>query len=74
MRCIFDEEDEIVQLCQILVPLVPKMYKETDRRCYGSKKTTKREAEKEKMGDMVKEEGDRRRRKRRGGRRRMNHG
>ena len=37
MRCIFDEEDERVLLCQILVPLVPKMYKETDSRYYGSK-------------------------------------
>ena len=30
VRCIFDEEDERVLLCQILVPLEPKIYKETE--------------------------------------------
>ena len=45
VRCIFDEEDEKVLLCQILVPLEPKIYKETDRRCYSSKRRGKRREE-----------------------------
>ena len=45
MRYIFGEEDERVLLCQILVPLVPKIYEETDRRCYGSKRRGEEEEE-----------------------------
>ena len=60
-RCIFDEEDERVLLCQILVPLAPKIYKEIDRRCYSSKKRgEKGGVESEVMEGLVKKEGDRR--------------
>lgn len=73
MRCIFDEEDERVLLCQILVPLVPKIYRETEIQRYGSKRgergqggreRRRREAEEEEVKDAEKEE-DRKRRIRR---------
>ena len=54
VRCIFDEEDERVLLCQILVPLVPKISKNTDTRCYRSKGNGKRKRmkrEKEEGGE-----------------------
>jgi len=54
VRCIFDEEDERVLLCQILVPLVPKIYKETDTRCYWSKgrgRTKRMKREKKEGGE-----------------------
>ena len=61
VRYIFDEEDERVLLCQILVPLVPKIYEETDRRCYGSKRREEEEGgggrrREEKEENMAKEE------------------